>query len=77
MITAATGGEYQIACNLDHYGNDISFDQKDSITECIDECDAVDDCIDVTWNVENKNCYLKGSLSEGYTQEGVINALKV
>lgn len=57
--TATNGGTYIVECGVDYWGGDLQAVDSPTFAACMDACDSIDSCVDVSyvWG----RCYLKSS----------------
>ena len=76
IVTASSGGSYQVLCATDSYGGDISGANSPSLSDCLNTCDQTPACIDVSYT--GGKCWLKsGPLSPFYANTAVISGRKL
>ncbi|QIW99546.1 hypothetical protein AMS68_005064 [Peltaster fructicola] len=69
----SNGATFQIECNTDHKGGDMSWKWvKNGLTECIDACATTPGCVDVS--LSGVACYLKKTLGQSSSNSGVQGA---
>ena len=61
IFTTPAGNEYDILCQIDYGGGDLSMAAVGSFEACLDACDAEPGCVDVSFT--GGACYMKDRLS--------------
>ncbi|KAH0433894.1 kelch domain-containing protein [Colletotrichum camelliae] len=59
----ATKSSFQILCGVDYGGGDIAAAQYDTFEECMKACDVDDRCVDVSYDPQGRNCWMKDTLN--------------
>ncbi len=74
-FTTSAGTVYEIICNQEYYGGDLSLVGAPTLKACIETCDWTEGCVDVSW--VNGMCYMKQQLNGLVVADGVATARKV
>lgn len=74
-FTTSAGGIYQIICNQEYYGGDLSAVGAPTFEACIDACDLAPECVDVSW--VGGMCYMKKELNALVIADGISTARKL
>ncbi|KAK0739721.1 hypothetical protein B0T21DRAFT_410054 [Apiosordaria backusii] len=74
-FTTSAGSVYEIICDEEYYGGDLSAAGASTFEACIDTCDFTPDCIDISW--VGGTCYMKKQLNALVIADGVATARKV
>jgi len=74
-FTTSAGTVYEIICNQEYYGGDLSLAGAPTFEDCIETCDITAGCIDVSW--VNGMCYMKNQLNTLGVADGISTAKKV
>lgn len=71
----AKHNEFTVECGFDHFGGDIgAVDHATTFEECMDSCEANEQCIVVSWVWGS--CYMKNVKNDGLTVEHVWGAVR-
>ena len=74
-FTTSAGTVYEIICDKEYYGGDLSLVGAPTLKACIETCDWTENCVDVSW--VNGMCYMKQELNGLVVADGVATARKV
>ncbi len=75
IFTTASGGSYDIICQVDYAGGDAAAQGGlASFEDCIALCDATPTCIDVSYAPGGGACYMKSSLGTPNPNGGIWTA---
>lgn len=74
-FTTPAGAVYEIICNQEYYGGDLSAVGAPTFEACIDECDFTLECVDVSW--VGGMCYMKKEINALVIADGVSTARKL
>ncbi|KXX80938.1 Plasma kallikrein [Madurella mycetomatis] len=74
-FTTPAGAVYEIICNQEYYGGDLSVVGAPTFEDCIDECDFALECVDVSW--VGGMCYMKKEINALVIADGVSTARKL
>lgn len=67
-----TGSNWQVNCDVDHAGGDLSMTYTSTLEQCISACDYAPGCVDVVLN--GNACYLKSSVGQAVKSTGLLSA---
>ncbi|OJD35908.1 apple protein [Diplodia corticola] len=75
QVFQATNAQWDIVCGSDYAGGDMGTSWVNSFEECIQDCDATTDCVDVSFVWPNA-CYKKNVLGTASAVDSVWTARK-
>jgi len=67
-----TGSNWQVNCDMDHAGGDLSMTYTSTLEDCISACDYAPGCVDVV--LRGNACYLKSSVGPAVASTGLQTA---
>ncbi|KAF2811261.1 uncharacterized protein BDZ99DRAFT_570493 [Mytilinidion resinicola] len=78
LVYISTNSIFKIECYTDHLGGDMGLSWEYSLQSCIETCDAMAECVDVSYRPGSPGpCYMKAAVLNTGTDPGIWGAPRI